>query len=186
MYVIRAFIALFAILLGTISAAQDATNSMTFTIDGTELELLASPAFERSPSYWEIVSGADNVHNVDIIGNLLIDGAIEQKVRLSFGIWDLPEGVRVEQPFFQMTERGDAGSWTTIDQRQIDGFDLSKMATVVLSRYERTDAGMLLEGTFAGNPDYWPTEFKKPEARGPFVAANGDFSIFFPAPEPND
>lgn len=182
MYVFRAFIALLAILLGTISTAQDATNTMTFTIDGTELELLASPAFARAPSNWRISSAADYVHEIDIIGYLLKDDAIERKVRLSFGIWDLPEGVRVETPHFEMTERGSAGSWTTLDQQQIDDFDFSKLAIVELSRYERTDAGMLLEGTFAGNPDYWGNEYKKPETRGPFVSASGQFSIFFPTP----
>ena len=182
MYIVRAFITLFAILLGTTSTAQDATNTMAFTIDGTELELLTSPILKNYPSQWDIVSGADYVHNINIIGYLLKDGAVETKVRLGFGIWDLPEGMRVEFPFFEMTERGEAGKWTTTDQQQIDGFDHSKLATVVLSRYERTDAGMLLEGTFAGTPDYWEIHYKKPKTRGPFVDASGQFSIFFPVP----
>ena len=182
MYVFRAIITLFAILLGTTSIAQDATNTMTFTIDGTELALVTSPILENYPSQWDTVSETDYVHDFSIIGYLLKDDAVDMKVRLYFAIWDLPEGVRVENPFFEMTERGDAGKWTTIDQRQIDGFDLSKLATVVLSRFERTDAGMLLEGTFTGTPDYWDIHYKKPTTRGPFVDASGQFSIFFPVP----
>jgi hypothetical protein len=129
-----------------------------------------------------MMGGTDYVHSIDIIGYTLQDDAVELMVRLNFGIWDLPDGLRVETPHFEMSERGSAGSWTTIDQQQIDDFDLSKLAIVELSRYERTDVGMLLEGTFAGNPDYWENEFKEPETRGPFVSASGRFSIFFPTP----
>jgi hypothetical protein len=66
MYVFRAFIALFAILLGTISTAQDATNSMTFTIDGTELALVTSPILKSYPSTWERMGRAIAFGNLSV------------------------------------------------------------------------------------------------------------------------
>ena len=76
MYVFRAIITLFAILLGTTSIAQDATNTMTFTIDGTELALVTSPILENYPSQWDTVSETDYVHDFSIIGYLLKDDAV--------------------------------------------------------------------------------------------------------------
>jgi len=172
-HIIRATIAALGILIGTIAGAQTATDAMTFTMDGSEIELLVSPTFARVPSRWEISSAADYIDEIDVIGYLLRDGAIDMQVMVRFTVWNLPDELRIEGAFIQITERGDEGGWTTLD--------LEDRAVVTLSTYERTDAGLLIEAAFSGNPDYWPNMYKKPQERGPFKPVSGRFAVFFPA-----
>ncbi|MGJ8589717.1 MAG: hypothetical protein ACSHXW_16335, partial [Yoonia sp.] len=83
-----------------------------------------------------------------------------------------PRQVHIESPDIQITERGDEGGWTTIDNDEGVVLDLTT--------YDRSDAGLFVEGTFSGNPDYWPVIYKKPQERGPTKEVSGRFSIFFP------
>ena len=169
---LRATIATIAILIGTVGSAQTANDTMTFTMDGSEIALLASPAYARAPSRREISSAADYIDEINVIGYLLQDNAVDMQVRLDFTVWNLPEGRRIESPDIQITERGDEGGWTTIDNDEGVVLDLTT--------YERSDAGLFVEGTFSGNPDYWPVIYRKPQERGPTKEVSGRFSIFFP------
>ena len=170
--ILRATIATTAILIGTAGSAQTATDTMTFTMDGSEIALLASPTFARAQSRREISSAADYIDEINVIGYLLQDNAIDMQVRLDFTVWNLPDGRRIESPNIQITERGDEGGWTTINNGEGVVLDLTT--------YERSDAGLFVEGTFSGNPDYWPVIYKKPQERGPTKEVSGRFSIFFP------
>jgi hypothetical protein len=98
--------------------------------------------------------------------------AIDMQVKVDLTVWNLADGKRIEGASIQLTKRGDEGGWTTLD--------LEERAVVDVTKYERSDAGLLVEATFSGNPDYWPNIYKKPQERGPFKPVNGRFSIFFP------
>ena len=172
-HILRATIATIAIVIGTAGSAQTATDTMTFTMDGSEVELLVSPSFARAQSRREISSAADYIDEIDVIGYLLDGNAIDKQVMVRFTVWNLPNELRVGGAYFQITERGNEGGWTTLD--------LEERAVVILNTYERTDAGLLVEATFSGCPDFWPNIYKKPQERGPFKTASGQFSIFFPA-----
>lgn len=173
MTILRAFFATIAILIGSIGNAQSATNTMAFTMDDAELALLDSPDFDRAPSRWTISSTADFIDEITVIGYLLNEGAIDKQVHVRFEVWNLPDDRRIEGASIQITNRGDEGGWSTTD--------LDERAVIDVIRYGRSDAGLLVEATFSGNPDYWPIIYKTPQERGPFTPVSGSFSIFFPS-----
>ncbi len=172
MNTLRALIATSAILCGTVTTAQTATNTMTVKIDGSQTVLSMSPTFARAPSSWSTFPAADHVDEIQAIGYLLEDDALEMQVNVYFVIWNLSEGANIEQPSIEIVRRDDTGRWETMEQED--------PPIVTLTTYDRSDAGLLIEAAFSGNSVYWPTIYKKPEDRGPSAQVSGEFSIFYP------
>ncbi len=175
----RAFLSALAMFVAAASTAQTATNTMTVKIDGSEMVLQVSPTFARAPSSWSTMdlpasgSPVKYVDEIDVTGYLLDDNAVEIQVRVYFTLWNVNDELRIEQPSIDISKRGDAGRWETVEQ---EGPPI-----ITLTTYERSDSGVLAEASFSGNPVYWPTIYKKPDERGPAGEVNGSFSIYFPA-----
>ncbi len=179
LHVFRAFLSALAMIVATVSTAQTATDTMTVAIDGSEAVLQVSPTFVRAPSSWSTMdlpasgSPVKYVDEINVIGYVLDDNAVEMQVHVYFAVWNVDDALRIEQPSIDISRRGDAGRWGTVEQED--------PPVITLTTYERSDSGVLAEASFSGNPVYWPTIYKKPEERGPSEEVSGSFSIFFPA-----
>ncbi|WP_417243783.1 hypothetical protein [Celeribacter sp.] len=168
-----------AALCATLATAQSAPDTMTVTIDGDQSVLPLSTTFNRAQSRWSTIAlptpstPIDFVDEISAIGYLLDGNAVDLTLHVYFNVWSVEGALRIEEPSIDITKAGDTGRWETANQ------DIDPVIT--LTKYERSDAGVLVEATFSGDPVYWATLYKKDEDRGPAQAVSGDFSLFFPA-----
>ncbi|MGO4916940.1 hypothetical protein [Pseudogemmobacter sp. W21_MBD1_M6] len=168
-----ASVAALAILIATGCAAQTATDTMSITIDGAEIVLPVSATYDRAKSEWRGDSGAKGFDQLNVTGFLLKDNAIDMRVDVSFGVLAINGQQLITDTGIMLTERGTEGGWMA------DGREEAPVIT--LTTYEKSDAGMLVEGTFSGTTDYRVTLYKTPKEPEEIRTMTGHFSIFYPA-----
>jgi hypothetical protein len=177
MIIFRAFALTLAGLIGSVSFAQTASNTMTASIDDEEMVMLMSPDFTRAMSRWstlEMPEGSpwDFVDEIDVAGYIIDGNAVPMIVRIFFNVWSEGGELRIDQASIELRVQGDTGFWVSMEQEE--------RPTITLTTYDRTDTGVLVETEFSGNSVYWATIYRKPEDRGPGKNVSGNFSIFLP------
>ncbi|TDE34808.1 hypothetical protein [Antarcticimicrobium sediminis] len=163
-------VAAVSLFIATGCAAQTETGTMPVIVDGADYLLSVSVTNKRAKSGWsEAVPSFDQV---SVNGFLEKGGAIDMNVYVSFGVLTMNGAQTITDADIILTERGTEGGWMTVD---------SDDPVVTLTTYEKSDAGVLVEGSFSGAPDYRKSLYKMTDERGAVRTVSGSFSILYPA-----
>jgi len=170
-YLIPSFLAATAILIAADSSAQSRADTMLLMMDGVEHQLSISHTDPQVISKWEALTPDWGAMNIDgFIGDAT---NVELQVNLVFGVYGSGSDQRITEPSIMILERGTPGAWDTSDR--------DEDPVITVTTYEKSDAGVLVEGTFLGTPDLRSIKIADHGKIGEIRAVSGTFSILYPA-----
>ena len=169
-YVMPSILTATAIVIGASCSAQSRTDMIMLSMDGVDRQLSISLTDPKVMSNWEALTpdwGTMNMH-----GFLGEATRPELQVNLVFGVNVTGSDLRVVEPSIMIIQRGMPGFWDTSDR----GED----PVINVTTYEKSDAGMLVEGTFSGTPDLRTMKTADHDTIGAIRPVSGNFSVFYP------